>query len=326
MNNTAHKKTIIHVVGCGRSGSTIVDRTLGHHPQVFSIGEILNFKEDYQRNSLCGCGRKLQECAFWGEVIENLNMGAGSSAAAFVERFQLKPEAYSGMAKKVNRVKNAAGLLFRLPPGYFTDTRVYENTGRLYKEVFALSEATAIVDSSKSIVRALFLSRLLPQYEHFFIHLVRDGRGVVNSKIKTSYQVMLKGTDGSLEKQEFKSTGHVSPEAAVDDWVKVNSKVERIIGSYGLSKRSQRVHLEKFLADPPAMLTHVLGAVGLDYQPSMLTFTYGDNHMVCGNSSRLNALKLRKEDKDWDALLDPQLLAIFHARGGKKLNEKYGYQ
>jgi len=50
-----------YVVGYGRSGSTLLDWTLGSHPDIKSVGEIDRLPESIMTNDLpiyCGCGKK----------------------------------------------------------------------------------------------------------------------------------------------------------------------------------------------------------------------------------------------------------------------------
>ena len=321
-------QTIVHIIGCSRSGSTILDRTLGHHSQAFSIGEIINFQPEYQENHICGCGKLLHNCGFWNEVLRRIGKATGESPEALVRAYQLNPSftASSRLSKTLSKLKHGAGLLLRLPPQAFTDTKVFEKTGLLYDAVFQLSGKRLLIDSSKSISRALLLSRSLKQYKHRFIHLVRDGRGVVHSKLKKSYSVKIKDDEGNLVSREIGLQHNLTVKDAADDWVKVNRKADRVIAFTGIKDRSTQILFEEFLAQPEQVITGFLDSLGLPFEPEMLSFTYGDNHMVCGNSSRLNAIRLRKEENDWDALLSPEWIQIFNERGGKRLNEKYGYQ
>jgi len=321
-------KGIIHIIGSGRSGSTILDRTLGHHPEAFSIGEIINFRIEYYRNSRCGCGDLIRECEFWNPVLQDMSRELDKTPEDFMLGFHQKmdEDSINSNQEKLRRLKNAFGLFLKLPPRTFSDTTLYDNSATLYKKVFEHSGAAVIIDSSKSIARSLFLSRLLPQYRHVFVHLVRDGRGVLNSYFKKSYE--LKVTDEKdevIHKEMDKELEH-SPEGIINKWVKGNRLIERIIFVFGLQKQAMMIRFEDFLNAPIDTISRVLEKVSLVYHPSMLNFEFGDNHIVCGNPSRLNAMKLQKEkEKNWAEELRPDLMEKFLASDAPKINEKYGY-
>ena len=60
---------VLFIGGWGRSGSTLLDRVLGHVPGVVSLGEV---REIWVRGVIedrpCGCDRPFSECPFWTEV------------------------------------------------------------------------------------------------------------------------------------------------------------------------------------------------------------------------------------------------------------------
>lgn len=324
---SSSSKGIIHIIGSGRSGSTILDRTLGHHPEAFSAGEIINLRIEYYRNSLCGCGQSIRGCEFWNPVLLDMSRELGKTPEEFMLDFHQKMEDQgNNKQEKLRRLKNALGLLLNLPPQFFSDTTLYDNSAALYEKVFEHSGATVIVDSSKSIARSLFLSRLLPQYRHIFVHLVRDGRGVLNSYFKKSYELKITDEkDEVIHKEMDKELEH-SPEGIINKWVKGNRLIEKIIFVFGLQKQAMMIRFEDFLNAPIDTISRVLEKVGLVYHPSMLNFEFGDNHIVCGNPSRLNAMKLQKEkEKNWAEELRPDLMEKFLASDAPKINEKYGY-
>ena len=54
-------------MGCGRSGSTILDILLGNSSQIESVGELVFAlsRADVER---CSCGLSLSDCTFWSRV------------------------------------------------------------------------------------------------------------------------------------------------------------------------------------------------------------------------------------------------------------------
>jgi hypothetical protein len=64
-------RTVIHVYGTARSGSTVVDLTLGNAPDAFSCGEVSAWFRPYRRHHLtldCACGQ--DPCPVWAQLSE----------------------------------------------------------------------------------------------------------------------------------------------------------------------------------------------------------------------------------------------------------------
>ena len=60
---------IIYVAGYGRSGSTLLDRSLGEFSGVTSLGEVaLGSQASQDPAHSCSCGRPISECPIWGSV------------------------------------------------------------------------------------------------------------------------------------------------------------------------------------------------------------------------------------------------------------------
>ncbi len=63
------------VVGLSHSGTTMLDLTLGSHPEVVGVGEIYNFGRRWRSEVQAGlrmpcvCGADVSECELWGAVV-----------------------------------------------------------------------------------------------------------------------------------------------------------------------------------------------------------------------------------------------------------------
>lgn len=92
-------KKVIYIVGMGYSGTTILDLLLGCHPQMVGLGEIqLVVGQKYDRLfcadlPVCACGERMDECSFWGNLVEPLRaMKTDAEAARYkkiVDHFYL---------------------------------------------------------------------------------------------------------------------------------------------------------------------------------------------------------------------------------------------
>jgi len=59
---------VIYIVGCGRSGTTIMDILLGNHVGLLSVGELIHAHDNWNEDKLCSCGANLKKCDVWGDV------------------------------------------------------------------------------------------------------------------------------------------------------------------------------------------------------------------------------------------------------------------
>src|SRR5438067_145989 len=62
---------VVYIAGCGRSGSTLLDRILGEAPGFVPGGELRNvWSWGVTPTARCGCGVGFQECSFWRAVYD----------------------------------------------------------------------------------------------------------------------------------------------------------------------------------------------------------------------------------------------------------------
>lgn len=148
---------VAFILGCGYSGSTLLDLILGSHSRMVGLGEIhaKAFDAFLDENQLCTCLFKARACHFWGKVLKRLSELTGRES-------------------------------FRLAPVNADPDVIVRNTTDLYRAIKDVSSAGILVDSSKRSRRAHLLaaSGLI---EPRAIHLVRDGRGVAYSYVKRGH-------------------------------------------------------------------------------------------------------------------------------------------
>ena len=166
------KFTVVYIMGRGHSGSTVLDIILDNHKDIQGVGELTSgfgFRSNTER---CACQAPLDECDFWASIRQRLE--------------QLHPETdldeYSKMMNYIARfyripqIKTKLGL-----PAWLSeyDSMTYD----LYSLISRQSDRSYIVDSSKEIAYAYYLLVRFPG-DAKVIHLVRDGRGVMWSRLR----------------------------------------------------------------------------------------------------------------------------------------------
>ena len=158
---------IIYIIGTGHSGSTLLDLLLSSSKQVMGLGElkytklfIENIDPDNTRPEkefVDDTMKRPEESAFWKHVVLGLN-----------------PDVMYDPTK---------GFFRRL--GLFFSKEYLQTEKNILSRAFKQAkqekkDLSYIVDSSNDLLRLLLLNRIRG-IEVIPVHLMRDGRGVVNS-------------------------------------------------------------------------------------------------------------------------------------------------
>jgi hypothetical protein len=286
--------TVIYIAGSGRSGSTLLERTLGQMDGFVNVGELIDlFRRTAAQGERCGCGQAFADCPFWARVGTHAFGGWGDEHLATVQSLQ----------QHVARQRHTARLLaFRLAGrGFRQDvTRYGASYSCLYRAIAAETGAACVVDASKWPVQALALARA--GIDVRVIHLVRDVRGVAHSLSKgvvARPHAMGESPDPTGENSLMWRTGVTS---AALRWVACQLQAESL-GRCGIPVT--RVRYEDFVRDPRSTVTAALAALGLPRGPSHLTHLSGQHvmlgpgHGLSGNPSRFRngEITLRADEK-----------------------------
>lgn len=74
--STKPKFSTLFIIGLGHSGSTLLGRMLGCHPDAVFVGELLRLEQALGRSQArCSCGDLVAECPVWQRRIESLPRG-----------------------------------------------------------------------------------------------------------------------------------------------------------------------------------------------------------------------------------------------------------
>lgn len=164
---------VLYILGAGRSGSTVLERTLGQMDDFFAAGELVwLWEKGLRRNGLCGCGAPVRSCPVWTRIL----------AAAFPG---WDPPFETRMARTQDRFVRTRHLPALLVPAvrrlWLSKLRDHaRRLGRLYRAIRTVTGRRIIVDSSKQLPYG-FLLETVPGIRVSFVHLVRDPRAVAFS-------------------------------------------------------------------------------------------------------------------------------------------------
>ena len=276
--------TVLFVVGSGRSGSTLLDILLGQVDGFFSTGELHSlWWAGILEGRRCGCGLSVTACPVWRRVVARSLGGDIGSAAREVTRLQ---RSVPGPAR--------AWLLARggpePPPGDLG--RYGRRLVETYRAIAEETDARVVVDSTKHPAVGSLLARL-PGIRPYFVHLVRDPRGVAHS-----WRRRKPATDryGTLEMERFYAG------ASAGRWVLEQAAARALCRAN--ADRSLRLRYEDLTTEPRAAVARVLSLVGED--PGGARFLSGPvvdlrtTHTVSGNPIRLHPGRMEiAPDEEW---------------------------
>jgi hypothetical protein len=160
------KITVLHIAGTGRNGSTLMERVLNEIPGVFAAGELNKWY--WYKDQFCFCGKKIDECPVWGNLVNN--------DATFKE--EIDKNFFETRTKYCDRTNF---IHFLIKKRMSDDFKQYlYSLRRLYSAIQKNRACEVITDSSASLMYGYYLS-LIPSIDLYVVHLVRDPRGFAHS-------------------------------------------------------------------------------------------------------------------------------------------------
>jgi hypothetical protein len=282
---------VLFVGGFGRSGSTLLERSVGELADACALGELVHLWErGLGKNELCGCGRPFRECPFWAEV--------GQIAFGGWENFDTARALELKNAVDRNRMLPRLLLSWRF--GKFRK-EVADYVG-LYDAIYAaaaqVSGAKVVVDSSKHASLALCLRRA-SKSRLKIVHVVRDSPAVVYSWTKVVARP---------EAADDVMARYTPLRAAM--WWNVYNLMFTAIRLTRISMR--RVRYEDFVSAPLATVRGIAAWAGSDSDPadylSDEAIQLGAGHTVAGNPMRFKQGEIAiRRDQEWASAMSPGL-------------------
>lgn len=300
---------VAYLGGIGRSGSTLVSRTLDRAPGVIAAGELTNlWHQSVQRDTPCGCGNSFSQCPYWQQVGELAFGGWANVDAAAIARLRTRVEFLRHFP-----------LLLRpqLRPSFAREVELFRAINvRLFAAMLRAADAQVLIDNSKHPARALLLAGS-PDVDLRVIHLVRDSRGV-------SYSWAKRQTRTDAQQQMMRMPVWRSAIRA-----EVFNEGFELLRRRGIPTTT--VKYEDFVASPREVTEKILQFLDVDPGAHGLSFIDGDtvdlgkDHSVWGNPSRMQSGPTRvRADERWRDDMAPRdrtLVTALSWRGRRR----YGY-
>jgi hypothetical protein len=263
---------IVYIASNGRSGSTLLDLLLGAHSRLWTLGEFCLLPLEWQMNAKpCGCKCPVQECAFWGPII---NQFAPVLANGSINRFR---RWYHGDRllhfKEIWSIYRPGGLD---RAGRKADlNRFGEDNSRVLEAVLRRAQAIKgaqvswLVDASKNPYRLLWLKHC-GRFNLRVIHLVKDPRAFAYS--------MSKPTDGAVA---LTRVGR-----AALRWSLENHLFDQLLQRHFAPGQVLRLNYEHLAGRPAAALEEITSWLGVPMEGAAIEQFRGLNHGIAGNEMR----------------------------------------
>ena len=269
--------TVLFLLGAGHSGSTLLNFLLNGHSQAIGLCEIhtiqryLRLPPDDPRNPLSH--------PFWREVASCWERETNTLFADLDLRSPSRKEASAWSDSE--------------RAGYVARNR------RLFACAARVSGARVLVDSSHHRWR-LWLLRSSGELDLKVVHLLRDGRALVNSYTRKYGRFSI----------------------GFRRWF-----VPTLMGLWLRRRLSEHeclvVRYEDLASDPEPTLRRICRFVGLEYEPAMLRYWEFEDVAIGGNRMRQRKQPVRLDDR-WRRELSPLHRLMFLLAGGW-LNALAGY-
>ncbi len=165
---------VLYIAGIGRSGSTLLCRTLGSVEGFLGTGELMRIvPRGVGTGDLCSCETAVSRCALWSAVLTELDRRCPDVDFERFERIRMHVVEGWGLLPYL--------LLTRRPATFERNLEDFRRfLAALYGAIRTVTGARVIVDASKHPVFARLLAET-PGVRVSIVHLVRDSRGVAHS-------------------------------------------------------------------------------------------------------------------------------------------------
>jgi Sulfotransferase family len=302
---------VLFIAGSGRNGSTILANVLGQLKGFCSVGELRYlWDRGLIENRHCGCGRRFQDCPFWGDVLARaFGDGPQPDGPDLLRRRE------QGLHSRHLLIPQAASRRLAAPA-----YQVYlDATQRLYSAIRAVSGCDVVVDSSK-FPSYQYVLESFADLDVYTVHLVRDPRAV-------TYSYCCRQKPRSpFEHAELLNPRH--PVATALSWHEWNVLLRR--SARRRPGRYMLLRYEDFAEDPQAVLLRILAMLG--EERAQLPFVgdrevvLGTHHTVSGNPDRFKTgSTIIRTDEEWKTQMGWGMRAVVSVMTWPE-RLRYGYE
>ncbi len=302
------KTTFVAIETTGYSGATLLTSLLSSHPEIATVAEMSGLIDSVNPDKyFCSCGQKIKLCEFWQSVKTGMiAKGFEFDIANFHTRFSREQSSFfsrfregSSRINLIDSIRDA--ILFALPGETQKLQGIADRNIAFIDTIMELTGKQVFLDSSKDLMRSKVL-RKFTTLDTRIIHLVRDARGHVSSRLRR---------DNSI-----------SASQAAQDWYRLHQRVEVNLKSWPKDKQIL-LRYEDLCENTEATLRQLYAFCDVDVDYEIIDLQPGSQHII-GNPMRLIKVgKIKLDDRWKDELTSAQLNDIKHICG--TMSYQYGY-
>ena len=227
---------VLAIVGVGRSGSTILSKSLGAIEGFVNIGEpVMVWEHGLKANQKCGCNSKFNSCEFWNAVLKKtwgeLDDITKTDISHLYHLFEAQDIPSYRQLLRGYTLENQFNSSETLKASNYM-----ANLEKFYNSLYTVGGNQILIDSSK-LPTYLHLLSLLPSIDLFLLHLVRDPRAVSFSWQRKK----------ARQKSILKSSR---------EWLSWNLFFDYF--GYKLSENYIRIYYENFIEKPRVTIRNIL--------------------------------------------------------------------
>lgn len=259
---------VVFLAGLGRSGTTLLERTLAEVDGVTALGEVMHlWDRGLVRNERCACGERFLDCPFWDAIGER----------AFGGWDRVDPLRMAWLKGRVDRALRVPSIALARHGSFARLLEEYVDRYRLLYDAAAAITGDVLVDSSKQVSLAWCLA-VAGELDLRVVHCVRDSRGV-------GYSWSREVSRPEAVSTEYATMPRYSPLAISAYWMLHNAEIELLARRVPLT----RLRYEDFVAAPRRETLRLLDVVGVASEAAHVTDSavrLGSSHSCAGNPMR----------------------------------------
>ena len=296
---------VVYIIADNRSGSTLLDYMLSCHPDAITLGEVHHLHGHYYRtgngltrNWECSCGKSVQQCDFWSEVLKKV-----SFQQDFETKMFKKEPKWAVFNKHMHAffLKRTISNKSVLSQGQM----VAQNTWKLYKSIHKQEKKAVIIDSSKIVLKAFFLAEHKEGNIRFLI-LERDIRAIAYSKLHRRREF----------NQEAKDYFNMKDGSIYRDILgsyktrRENRIFSKLIEKSGREDIVKKITYEDLAEFPVKTMSEIYSFLEMEQviPPLMTNQNKEQQHILCGSPTRFEAKRI-KPDTRWESYFKGKPLA-----------------
>ncbi|MEM6325523.1 MAG: sulfotransferase [Bacteroidota bacterium] len=316
-------RRIVYIASAPRSGSTLLTHLIASHPDVGTIGERHFFHRllvpEYQNpehieairkgaeiphGAMCSCGRPFVKCPVWLSILARVEEGVPARIRALpYPRFgAYKNQIARKVARKILWRQAETGRMRGLPwPLSQRFRAMLEANNVLIDAALAETGGSVFLDNSKTVQEAIYLDHH-PENEVRVIHLVRDGRAQMMSRVPAKK--------------------NLTADNCARQWAETIETSRRVLSAWRGPVLDLRY--EDLCNAPDSIMAEVYAFCDLDSAATPAEWGSDEQHVMGNSRMRLSETTKIELRTGWKSKISDDQLRTFEQRAGA-LNRSLGY-